>query len=81
MAEIEPASDELMARIQRRAEQSRDVDLLYTLARLRKAEADNANMAKLLLGYVQICSEHGIAPPSSEVYAAAERATQGGGNG
>lgn len=85
MAEIEPASDELVAQMVELGKTMKwamvmpKPDFLAILARLRKAETDNANMAKLLQGYHQICSDAGIAPASSEIYAAAGRA--GGENG
>lgn len=88
MAELEPASDELIAATEAEA---KEVDAFWgdlagveiaagplraILARLRKAEADNANLTKLLSGYVQICSEAGIGPSSSDVYAAGQRLTE-----
>jgi hypothetical protein len=67
------AAKEIVANAKHLARMSPD-NVAAILARLRKAEADNANMAKMLAGYHQICSEHGIAPSSSEIYAAADRA-------
>jgi hypothetical protein len=77
MAEIEPASDEELQNVAFALSYGDAIKPEFVrriIARLRKAEADNAHMARLLAGYHQICSEHGIAPSSSEIYAAADRA-------
>lgn len=43
-------------------------------ARAEKADGDNRNMATMLAGYHQLCSEHGFAPSSKALFDAAKRA-------